>query len=390
MKLSKFVFITCLNGIMLMLFASVLASCMKAKINTFGHFSTFSKIHNKREIASSKASLYEEFEMEQDLQQIFLYCSVNELKAEKCFDKRIKQVILNFQNKKGLKKKHYRKFRKKYTYSFINKKVNRISKKIINLHKSDIFSSIKSKINSCVNNDEYKKCILEKYKNFAINILNKYNSKHPEITGYEYLYLKDQFIKNYKKKLKVSFDELKENEKEELLAYFKQNKKTLIDGLISDKSWLDGITSLTNAKSNCENTVASKIDKTWKMHTNEEIKAGWIDEKICIEVLSNNKISHEVNKITYNVFEKKIKQLFKALVVNAHIVVDKCQDHIKDKNNFTKCIEKEWDSYTTTFVSSWIKHHDNNFMNQQTTLLNKRLINQRPILINKVKKKSSI
>ena len=121
MKQEKMVTLTLVNGLCLLVFASLLSSCQKSSIKATGHFT--SKLQSRAVASSAPGTI--------DPRQIFVYCSVSSPDSKSCFSK-------NENDNRRLQFEYYKEGK---NYS-LNKLVRKNCKKVICITTNEVFDSV--------------------------------------------------------------------------------------------------------------------------------------------------------------------------------------------------------------------------------------------------------
>ena len=166
------------NGLLLLTFASMLASCQKANVKMTGHFSKFKRVRSIASVTKKKSF---------DPKQIYLYCSINSVDVNACYSRSLKKHSV-----KTIK-----------SYPAIKFEVNAITEKILSVVKSDISKKVENRKMFCMKNSRYyfQKCLTQYVERDSMATLNKYQKSNPEINGYEYIHLKRSIASVYSKQL---------------------------------------------------------------------------------------------------------------------------------------------------------------------------------------------
>ncbi len=192
MKQDKMVTLTLVNGLVLLVFASFLSSCQKSSIKATGHFT--SKLQS-RAIASSKSGTI-------DPRQIFVYCSVNSPDSQNCYTKKIKRLGIN-----TLK-----------SYPALKVEVSQITEGIISNLSDTLDKHVSTRRDFCLKNANYflEKCMSQYVERDSMGTLNAYFKQNPNITGYEYLHLKQSIATAYEAKLQLEMKNIEEFQKKSI------------------------------------------------------------------------------------------------------------------------------------------------------------------------------
>ncbi len=166
------------NGLLLISFASMLASCQKANIKMTGHFSKFKRTRSIASLGAKKSF---------DPKQVYLYCSVNSVDMKNCYSKSLEKHSI-----KTIK-----------SFPAVKIEVDTITDRIISTVKNDISKKVENRKAFCMKNSEYyfEKCLTQYVERDSMATLNKYQKSNPGINGYEYIHLKRSIASVYSDKL---------------------------------------------------------------------------------------------------------------------------------------------------------------------------------------------
>lgn len=218
MKFNKIISIAVINGLTLLIFASLLASCQKNSIPTQGHFSHFKAFVSARSIASAESEQLTSLKRHFDLKQIYIYCSLNDTNVQQCYKNNLKQIVNRYEQNVGTISKNDKK-NIMTSAKFIDSKLNseKIMFHIIDKMDTHIVQLVSKRENFCrVNSNHYiERCLKQYIETDTMTVLNKYQEYNTELNGQEYLYLKNGIKKKFTSKLKASFKHLNLNNKKE-------------------------------------------------------------------------------------------------------------------------------------------------------------------------------
>ena len=216
MKFDKIISIAVINGLTLLIFASLLASCQKNSIPTKGHFSTFDKTVLGRSIASAEPQQLISLKKHFDLKQVYIYCSLNDTNAQQCYKTNLEKVINQYEKKAGKFSKEEKNLvvsSANFEYSKLNSE--KIMFNVIGKMDTHIIQLVNKRENFCRVNSKYyiERCLKQYIETDTMVVLNKYQEHNTELNGHEYLYLKNGIKKKFVSKLDGSFKRLKTEEK---------------------------------------------------------------------------------------------------------------------------------------------------------------------------------
>lgn len=213
MKQKQILSFTLLNGLVLLLFASFLASCQKNKLKHFGHFSVLESPQS-RSIANSDGQLPESFAKYFDLKQVYIYCHINSVNEENCFEKHTQQILSDYENAKGpLEQKEKELITNQFKPT--QKKVSELTTKILNQMQNNIQKLVNKREQFCQKNSTYylDRCLNQYLENDTMAVLNDYQNHFKNINGHEYLFLQQEIKNSFKLKLHASYQNLNSKEK---------------------------------------------------------------------------------------------------------------------------------------------------------------------------------
>jgi hypothetical protein len=192
MKQEKMVTLTLVNGLCLLVFASLLSSCQKSSIKATGHFT--SKLQSRAVASSAPGTI--------DPRQIFVYCSVSSPDSKSCFSKNVEKLGVN-----TLK-----------SYPALKVEVAQVTNSIISGLGESLDQQVEKRRDFCLKNASYffNKCMSQYVERDSMGTLNAYFKKNPSITGYEYLFLKDSISKAYSAKLQIEMTNIEEFQKKSI------------------------------------------------------------------------------------------------------------------------------------------------------------------------------
>lgn len=217
MKFNKIISLAVINGLTLLIFASLLASCQKNSIPTKGHFTKFNIVmDNNRSIASSGPEQLISLRKHFDLKQVYIYCTLNDTNAQKCYQNNLSKIINQYQQKIGTITKED----KKQIFKFANFKSlkhdsENIMSQLIGKMNTHIIQLVNKRENFCRVNSKYyiERCLKQYIESDTMTVLNKYQEYNIDLNGHEYLYLKNGIKKVFLSKLDTSFKKLQTEEK---------------------------------------------------------------------------------------------------------------------------------------------------------------------------------
>ena len=206
MKTNQIISFTLINALILLGFASVLASCQKKLYPSHGHLKHTSGLFSKKSGGRTIASVQnqndehrlpitnaERFLIFQDPSQIYIYCTLNSKEKESCYSDNLKKSVKKYEEKFG-----------KLGEDELNGLLDSLSLENVQsstqLKVDEILTNLEPNINKSINNQHkfckenskhfFKKCMEQSLDKDTFKVLNSYQRKN-QMNGQEYLYLKD-------------------------------------------------------------------------------------------------------------------------------------------------------------------------------------------------------
>lgn len=216
MKFDKIISIAVINGLTLLLFASLLASCQKNSIPTKGHFSSFQVKDLGRGIASAQSPQLESLQKHFDIKQVYIYCTLNDTNAEQCFQNNLDKVINQYEQKMGKLNKEDKKILTTHTkFQSMKTQSEKIMHSLLGRMDTHILQLVNKRENFCRVNSKFyiERCLKQYIDTDTMAVLNKYQDHNSNLNGHEYLYLKNGIKKVFISKLETSFNKLSTEEK---------------------------------------------------------------------------------------------------------------------------------------------------------------------------------
>lgn len=191
------------NSFLLIVFASILASCQRPKFYSSGHLTTF--LVQSRAIASvGSEENYKKFIKFQDPKQIIIYCKLNSKKPKACYGVNLKKTLAKYtQNNKNLKQDQLNILTQQLSFERQDGILERLTEKILISEEDFINNLVNQRKVFCHKNakKDVKRCLNQYLNNDTFSVLNKYQSKN-KLNGLEHNY----FIKRINQLLRKSFD----------------------------------------------------------------------------------------------------------------------------------------------------------------------------------------
>lgn len=199
--------VTLINSFMLMVFASILASCQRPKYYKSGHLSTFS--FQTRSIASfNDQDLYKNFLTHQDPKQIIIYCKLNSKKPQTCYRIHLKKSLSKFSKRyKNVQVEQLNLLTEQLAYKQQEGILESLTQKILLSEKEHIGKLIHKRKIFCYKNSkkDIERCLKQYLNNDTFSVLNKYQSQN-KLNGLEHNY----FITKIKSLLQESYEQAKQ------------------------------------------------------------------------------------------------------------------------------------------------------------------------------------
>lgn len=201
MKTEKIVSITMANAFILMLFGSFLSGCQKKTISKTGFYTNFS-------VQNRAPASFDEFSKLQDPKQVFIYCQLNELNPQKCYNLYINQKI-NETNKKNLQAPEY---------ANVERQIKQLNNKLISLVLPQIKNSASNREEFCEKNSKFylNRCLHQYVNKESLEIVNKLQNSQTPFNGHEYLYVQKQIENKMKALLVISEKNINDRKKKAL------------------------------------------------------------------------------------------------------------------------------------------------------------------------------
>lgn len=200
MKYSKIISITLTNAFILIVFASLLASCQKNKIKTTGLYTELGQVDR------SPASIAPT--MEFDPKQIYIFCSIHSVNVKQCYKQHYKDQVQ--QLKTNNKQTNIAALLSFNEFDKVESDVHFITKKILEKLDEKISFYTQKREDFCRKNSKYymKKCLNGNIDSDTMNILNSYQQAVNKINGHEYLYLKHKIKSQLSHKLDGVYEQM--------------------------------------------------------------------------------------------------------------------------------------------------------------------------------------
>lgn len=216
MKVNKIISIAVINGLTLLVFASLLASCQKNSIHSKGHFSAYKIDSASRGIASVNIEVVERLAKHFDLKQVYVYCSLNDAKVKECYQENVEKIIKQYNQKSaGLEPSQIEFIKGQDYFNLLKNQSELIVLDIIKKVDTHIGQLVQKRENFCKVNSKFyiKRCLKQYIDADTMAVLNMYQNHHSKMNGHEYLYLKNGIEKQFITKLDHSYKRLKSEEK---------------------------------------------------------------------------------------------------------------------------------------------------------------------------------
>lgn len=214
MKADKIISIAIINGLTLLIFASILAGCQKTSIHQSGLFTKYLN-QNNRIIASSNNSGKINIS-KVDPKQVYIYCQVNDTNSEKCYQKNLNQILSFYEQKNGkLSKDKTNEYLINNSFTIVKEQTENIANELVNKMNIPIGKLVSKRETFCRVNSKYylKRCLNQYLEKDTMSVLNAYQGHNREMNGHEYLYLKQKIKNKFLISLEDSFKKLKTEEK---------------------------------------------------------------------------------------------------------------------------------------------------------------------------------
>lgn len=208
MKYNKVLSITLTNGLLLLAFASILASCQKKSIHKNGLFSQFEVTDQSRGIASISrnelnSKIAHNFVKFQDPKQITIYCSLNSINVKQCYKRKLNKTLKSFiQTSGAMTKAEFDSLKNTFDFNKTNTHVQKIKQRIKFQLSPKILALVNKRKSFCENNSKinFKRCLNQYVERDTFAVLNAFQMKQAKMNGHEYLYLKKIIQKSFKEK----------------------------------------------------------------------------------------------------------------------------------------------------------------------------------------------
>ncbi|MFT6631154.1 MAG: hypothetical protein ACJAS4_001101 [Bacteriovoracaceae bacterium] len=201
MKINKIVTITLFNSFVLLVFASLLASCQK---NNFAGHGLLSKWETaSRSIASIDPQEIEKFKNFQDTKQIMIFCELNSAKVKSCYKDQFAKLLNRYSKKyPRTKSSSLTLITNKFSYENVKEEFEIILSQIYEKTNPKLDKLVSARKNFCEKNSEYylEKCLTQYIEKDTFSVLNQFHGQN-KMNGHEYLYLKNIIKSKINKKL---------------------------------------------------------------------------------------------------------------------------------------------------------------------------------------------
>jgi hypothetical protein len=190
MKLNKIVSITLFNSFILLVFASLLASCQKNHFASHGLLSKWETA--SRSIASVSPQEIAQFKNFQDTKQIIIFCEVNSVKVKSCYNDQFSKVLARYTKKyPRTKSSALSLIKNKFSFENVKNDFQHILKKVAEKTDPQLNKLVEARKKFCEKNSEFylKKCLTQYMEKDTFTVLNQFHGKN-KMNGHEYLYFK--------------------------------------------------------------------------------------------------------------------------------------------------------------------------------------------------------
>lgn len=376
MKYNKIISITLTNGLALLVFASILASCQKTGPKTQGFFTNYS-------LGGRFPANLDEVTTHFDPKQVLIYCKINSVNNEQCFKQHFNEQISELVKSGKITRESAQTFSYEKYLNEAEIKVAIISKAIMDELDLKIYSYSKKKEQLCDDNKVIylKQCLNNSVDADSIHILNTYQQNNPSINGQEYLFLKNQIKMALKNKLNDTLAKLKNKYKRNIVKLFDTNYISLKKKLNNNRDWLSKATSLPIAISSCVDEIENELKEKRKFE-----KAGinlreYIKEYFCMDYVNTPEVMKVVNYKHNENFERKLTILFEIIKVSAPEVVQNCVGSSpRSSKILNNCLENNWDKIVGMSYERWLKEGQNNSFSSEKEIIFERTNNISPKL----------
>lgn len=205
MKFNKLVSITLCNSFVLLVFASMLASCQKSKFAKVGLFSKWESTPS-RSIASVPKIFKKKHQVTfinfQDPKQILIFCHSSSTKVKTCYKDHFNKTLVQFTKSYGpFSAEKIISLKEQFTYELVSETLNTLVSKVLEKTNDKMKKIVMSRKTFCEKNSEYflKKCLSQYLEKDTFSVLNQFHGKN-RMNGQEYLYIKSKIKHNLNKK----------------------------------------------------------------------------------------------------------------------------------------------------------------------------------------------
>lgn len=187
MKYEKIISITLVNSFVLLIFASVLASCNENKVSKTGYFTNLNKVPSRAIAGVGKIQ-----NIKQDPKQIYIYCSLKTVKVKACYEQKITKLKINPLE------------RTEFKFQNVLSEMDKINKILNEKLIAQLDKTVKTRTQFCLNKSikNNKSCMTKFLDRDTFTILNKFQAKNKNMNAHEYLFVKNIIKKNLRSQLK--------------------------------------------------------------------------------------------------------------------------------------------------------------------------------------------
>lgn len=215
MKFQKFISISIINALVLLVTAVTIASCQKKNIHQSGYFTDYQLPMSGRIPASIAPTIKNGFSNKQDSKQIYIYCYQNSLKVQQCYEHHFNQMLNDFViNNSDINSQTINLLREENKFEIVKQQVELIKQDIISNMKINFDKLVASRYEFCKINAKKNpdRCMTQYLTRDSLALLNSYQFKNKPMNGHEYIYLKNIIQENLKTELTLSAQKIEQDQ----------------------------------------------------------------------------------------------------------------------------------------------------------------------------------
>ncbi|MEX0798612.1 MAG: hypothetical protein WD025_04175, partial [Bacteriovoracaceae bacterium] len=242
------------NGLGLLLLSSMLASCQKTVIQKVGMFTHISESLQTQKLKGRfPASSHKDFVQFQDPKQIYIFCELNNSDKQACFSKHLNESLDQFALKQNTDERELAQIKKIHSFEKTRLSTMAALKQVFTDIHPQIDKLFEKRSSFCKQNAtlHLERCLRQYLNKETLQVLNDFQERNKRMNGREYLYLKKHIQGKFQDKLENAQVAIETNQKKKLLTDFEKDLKDAAALLLQNRKWLDGVSTLVEAKNAC-------------------------------------------------------------------------------------------------------------------------------------------